>query len=201
MDDNEKEQGGFISSVSCEVHVPLSWSNEADAPKPGEALYTQNTQRLHAIEALEANSLKKPDPNSVTDIELHHLETKLNLALELLGTLLEETRPRPAPASLLLDAMTASWSATEPPVTGERGRLSLYLHPLLAQPIIIPGQIISVATVQDTGPARVCCEFDPMPDDMADALAAYVFRGHRRAVAQKRLQPDSENADSNPTPD
>ncbi len=159
----------------------------------------QNVQRLHAIEALEAGSTRKPDPASGTDVELQRLETKLNLALDLLGTLLEQAVPRPEPESVELSSESACWIMQTPPALHSRGRLALYLHPLLAQPVILPGEIVETFPQEDGKGHKVKFDFDPMPDDTTDAFVAFVFRGHRRAIAEQRLQPRPENTDNNPS--
>lgn len=198
MDKPSENLAEHGSGVSCTVHIPLSWSELHDAPRPGETLHLQNLQRLHAIEALESNSSRK-DNDSPTEIELQRLDTKLNLALDLLGTLLEQNVPRPDGISVTLTADSAQWTMSEPPALHSRGRLALYLHPLLAQPVSLPGEIVAVEADGDV--YQVTCNFDPMPDDSSDAFVAYVFRGHRRAIAEQRLQATTENADSTTTED
>ncbi len=191
---NTEQQKG----VSCHTHIPLSWSSSKKAPVPGETLHLQNLQRLHAIEALEASGLRRADPDNGVEVEMQRLETKLNLALDLLGTLLEQAVPRPESCEVDLDTKSASWTTYKAPKINSRGRLALYLHPLLAQPVIFPGVIASVEPVSTGDGYQIKCDFDPMPDDINDAYVAFVFRGHRRAVAELRLQPVSDNTDNTP---
>ncbi|MGB1579975.1 MAG: PilZ domain-containing protein [Nevskiales bacterium] len=177
------------AAVSCTLFVPLAWHSDGHAPRPGEDLHQRNLQCLHYIEALETHSHRKSESPSEIELEIHRMESKLNLALDLLASLLAQTQARPAASSVELSAAYAQWLPT-PDIQGEqRGRLHLHLHPLLATPVELPGTL-SLQPADNPQGLIARCQFDPMPDDLNDALLAFVFRGHRRAVAEKRLQSD-----------
>ena len=190
MDTKQSHTGPSENSetaVSCTLFVPVAWHSQGHAPRPGEDLHQRNLQCLQYIEALEAHSHRKSESPSEIELEIQRMESKLNLALDLLASLVAQTLARPAANSIELAASHARWSPDLPVDGEERGRLHLHLHPLLATPVELPGTL----SMLDSGDRRVMtahCQFDPMPDDLNDALLAFVFRGHRRAVAEKRLQ-------------
>ncbi|GEM_PF-1671612 len=182
-DDNHTQ----TSQVSCELLIPMAWNTDYGAARPGEALHMQNIQRLQAIEALESSGHKKTEQPTGPEAEIQRLESKLNLALDLLATLVEQAHPRPLPHTVQLAGSWARWTSLDAVEHDSHGRLALYLHPLLAQPVILPARMQCEPQPHAPDEYRLHCHFDPMPDDVADALLAYVFRGHRRAVAEKRL--------------
>lgn len=173
------------TQVSCRLWLPFSWQADLPAPQPGDDLHQRNLQSLHYIEALENHGHKKSESPTETELEIQRLESKLNLALDLLGSLVNQSQERPSPANIELSVSAARWTREKPIKDEQRGRLALYLHPLLANPITLPGLCYGSEAATDF---NVHCQFDPLPDDLADALLAFVFRGHRRAIAEKRLQ-------------
>lgn len=152
-------------------------------------MHLQNLQRLQSITALESQPAQQPsDPPTPAEAELQRLETKLNLALDLLSTLLNQSLPRPVDSCVLLDAQQVQWLNPKAIPPGTRGRIGLYLHPLLAHPVLLPGEITACGPQDDNGLQEIRCRFDPMPDDLSDALLGYIFRGHRRAVAEQKIK-------------
>jgi hypothetical protein len=148
-------------------------------------LAERNLQVLQAWDAMEEHgpvAVEKPDENSPYAADLMRLERKMNLLLDLVGQILAANRPRPAPASVRLNALGAVWRATPPlPEAGAQGVLEVYLHDCLAQPLRLPGRVTNV-----TPDGNVKARFIPLGETVADLIEKMAFRRHRRQIAGTR---------------
>lgn len=177
--------------LTCQLQIPLAWLPEIAAPTPFEPLHQANLAKLNNIEALET-SIRTPGPAD-TDSELRsdvqRIERKLDVLLHLFAGLMTQQNRCAETALVTLGIDQVIWhSPTLLPVG--TGRLALYLHPCLTEPVYLPAQIS-----QDRG--LVTCQLDPLPDALADAWAAYIFRRHRKEIAQARHPASTSERRSN----
>ncbi len=147
----------------------------------------RNLQVLQAWEAMDEHGplVEKADENTPYAADLMRLERKINLLLDLVGQILANNRPRPAPSAVRFNALGAAWRGAAPlPEAGAQGVLEVYLHECLAQPVRLPGRITSV-----TPDGVVKARFVPLGEPVADLIEKLAFRRHRRQIAGSRTRP------------
>jgi len=123
----------------------------------------------------EPAPLPEDDPQLAA--HLQRLDHKLDLLLGLVGQWLTRELTVPAPQPVRLGVRGVLWQAALPPGPG---RVSLYLRPTLPVALQLPALLSALPHGQ------VLAEFQGLDPQLADALERYIFRQHRRAVAQAR---------------
>jgi hypothetical protein len=108
---------------------------------------------------------------------LHRLDQKLDLLLNLTGQWLKRELALPAPQPLRRGLRGVVWQATLP---AGPGRISVYLHGGLPTALELPAQLLPL------GDGSVLAEFHGLDSAVTDGLERYIFRCHRRSVAQAR---------------
>ena len=148
---------------------------------PGELEAIDANRRASALLGLLGGLDELPPVDDSPQLAAHvqRLDQKLDLALELLGRLVAREQALPAPVPVQLSARAVMWRAEPPPAAGS-GWVALYLLPHLPKPLELP----AVLHVLDDG--AVVAEFQGLEPAVSEALERFVFRCHRRAVAQAR---------------
>ena len=70
------------------------------------------------------------------------------------------------------------------PDVGDSGVLSLYLHPAIPMPLLLPGHMVD--SIEDDAGQWLRFEPAALSEAESDALARHVFRHHRRGIAAAR---------------
>ena len=166
---------------------PVSWQSLATAPSLATiaTLTDRNLKALQVCAATELHSAADAvDEKLPFAIELHRLDTKLNLVMDVLGQLLAASVAMPPATVTRFNALGACWqNLGEKPVVGSQGLLKIYLQECLAQPLTFVAHITSVG---DDGLVRA--QFTPPGEATADLIEKLAFRRHRRQVAGVRQQ-------------
>lgn len=118
-----------------------------------------------------------PDDEPQLSAQLQRLDQKLDLLLGLVGQWLTRELTVPAPQPVRLGVRGAVWQASLPPGPG---CLTLYLRPALPLALQLPARLQALAD------GTVLAEFQALDPSVVEALERYIFRQHRRAVAQAR---------------
>lgn len=118
-----------------------------------------------------------PDDEPQISAQLQRLDQKLDLLLGLVGQWLARDLAVPAPQPVRLGVRGALWQASLPPGPG---CLTLYLRPALPVALQLPARLQALAD------GNLLAEFQGLDPSVMDALERYIFRQHRRAVAQAR---------------
>src|ERR1700743_3462317 len=142
----------------------------------------RNIRLLQAWDAMEEHGPVEKVEDSPYAAELLRLDLKVNLLLDLVGTLLRDNRPRPSPSPIRFIALGAVWRAAGPlPEAGAQGVAEIYLRDCLAEPLRLPGRITNV-----TPDGHIKIKFLPLSEAAADLIEKLAFRRHRRPVAGSR---------------
>lgn len=160
------------ASLIVECELPFAW--EAGTANP--ALRQGSLLLLKVVNQLEGTPRETEQ-----DRHQERLETKLDLLLHWLGTLLFAAAAPLGPTPLRLDALGVEWPVEEGSamVAGEC-ILALELYPALAAPVRL------AANAAQVRPGWWRAEFELMDEDLADQWTQWLFRRHRRAIQTER---------------
>jgi hypothetical protein len=170
--------------VFCDDELGLTWSPVAELPAE-PVLLRQNQRNENILRAL--SMLEEHDEMHVEDAEraeLHRLEGKLNLAIELLAELLRDRSAALTPTSMRFNARGLCWNANDAPQVG--ALLLTQWYPLPAWPVSLQLHARVASVVAGDGHHRICARLEGLSAVVGDWLEKLVFRRHRRAIAQQR---------------
>lgn len=172
--------------LAIEDELPFAWRSSSQPLSPSVLNHQadDNARLLQVCLALDDQSSadkKAEDPAQAA--ELARLDMKMNLLLDMMGRLLQQNQPRPAPAKIRFNARGALWrtaGSSTPVKIGEVGMLEVYLHHCLSDPLRLSGRVHRV----DATSTEV--RFDKTPEAVANLMDKITFRRHRRKVADVR---------------
>jgi len=174
----------FPTGVHFQAELPVAWE-----PLPGPS--TAQVSGSQANEELLGNLLILDE--AVADAEedapqehWRRVEAKLDLMLSLLGEMLAGQRGLPAPRPVYLggEVLCIDGISDQPlPAVGDWLRVQLYLLPSIPRPLVVAVEVLPSKT-----PKRLLLRLTGLPETTRDLLERFVFRQHRRAIAQARSQ-------------
>ena len=175
----------LFDEMAFEDLLPLEWrvadghGESERAPQHAE----RNIKVLQVCLAAEAQSAVEVfDDKNPLALDLHRIEAKLNMVLEVLGHLTASARSLGEPKRIRFNALGAVWAVEGPlPVAGTRGELRIHLPECLALPLVFDATVIG--TAED---GRVRVQFASPGEAVADLIGKLAFRRHRRQVAGVR---------------
>ena len=181
---NIPEQDG----ISFEAILPLSWSPLA-RPVPAftldEWMHT-NIAILRALSTMEAVPTDKENELGTAAAKaIERLESKIDLSLTLLSSLLTQKINYPETVHTKLSAYGIEWINSNPPASGSEIEISLYLSHKIPQKLTFPAKVTH-AEVMPEG-QRTRAEFLDLNEEMKDWLERTVFRYHRRAIQSRHI--------------
>lgn len=165
--------------ITYQASLPLSWRHE---PAPSTSMLTawrySNISLLRGLATLEAASV---DREHETDTHLakalERLESKLDIALNMLAHVAMRNTEMPTPVPVTLGARSVEWLSDRPlPAAHEHVLVSLYLSPRLPEPLQLHAQVIFSA---DGRCVAALLDEDPEFDEW---MARTLFRYHRRGL-------------------
>lgn len=168
----------LAGSLSHAESLSVAWQATA-AMADGLELADINRRATALLGLL--GSLDEPAPLPEDDPQLaaylQRVDQKLDLLLGLVGQWLTRELTVPAPQPVRLGVRGVLWQAALAPGPGS---VSVYLRPGLPAALQLPARLHTLADGQ------VLAEFHGLDPQLTDALERYIFRQHRRAVAQAR---------------
>ena len=160
--------------------LPLSIELLTEAPREQELLQANegNETLLRSITALE----EKMDHDEDDELaqELKRQDMKLNLILDLIGTLLQQYQVIPQARDIQLTAASVRLNLVLNAQT-QYCRVQLYIEPSIPKPLTLFGRChpSSQAGMTDV-------IFEGLSQSVTDNLDKFIFRHHRRRIAQAR---------------
>jgi hypothetical protein len=169
------------SGVVYAGSLPLGVMLMSGAPHEHELLRANegNELLLRSVSALEEKI--DTDENDEIAQELRRQDMKLNLILDLLGTLLLQQQMIPEPRELQLSAAGLRTGVSPVPAPGQHCRLQLYIDPAIPKPLTLFGQCHASPQGGTTD-----ITFTGLSQTVTDHLDKFIFRHHRRRIAQAR---------------
>ena len=124
-----------------------------------------------------------PESTGVVGQELARLDLKVNLLLDLVGTLIYHTLDIPETSPVRVSSAGVAWRG-DVPAPGATIYLELYIQRGLPKPLCCYGEVVSTQEDYADGEARV--RFKGLSGAALSWLEKLIFRHHRREVAYQR---------------
>ena len=180
----------FFQGLYYESNISLVWQIVDGLPADNE-LVTINEDNSRFLKALAALSEGAPDAGEElpqTAAELQRLDLKLNLLLEIVGELLANQRTLPAPTKVRLGHTGIEWLSEDCPPSGAHVCIEVYLRSELPSPLKFHGVAVLTDAEAGSGSAsrRVQVRFAGLNPALQDDLEKFIFRRHRRSIAQRQ---------------
>lgn len=172
----------FEQRMVHEGSLHAAFQAEASTPDAGalQALAERNTHVLVAIALLEERPRAERDDAGPLAPELARLDGKLNLLIEIVNHLLLPAAALPPRQQLRFNGVGAELPLALLPPGATLGRLRLHLDACLALPLELACRVEAVR-----GDSAFLA-FDAFGDAVEEGLDRYVFRQHRRKLADVR---------------
>jgi hypothetical protein len=131
---------------------------------------------------------KLPEELAPLAQDLHRLESKLNLLIQLVARFAGADGKAPPAVAWRLHAHGLEWiSAEGGGKPGSFGQVELYLSRNLPQPLTLPGRVCP--PLRDPQGEWQRLAFEGLSEKVTEQLERHVFRHHRRSVAGQRAHP------------
>ncbi len=171
-------------SVAFQNSLPVSWTVVPDSSAVPQRWSTdaRNEELLSALLVLEEPAIE-PDDEASHEQWLR-LDAKLNMVLSLLSELVVQQNGLPSamPVNVSLGRLRIGPMIQAPiPEEGAIVLLDLYLSPQLPRSLKLSGRV-SVEGQKNVFTVHL----EPLSEPTQDLFERYIFRQHRRAIAQAR---------------
>ncbi|WP_169577463.1 PilZ domain-containing protein [Sinimarinibacterium sp. CAU 1509] len=169
--------------LSYRDRVPLEVTALSSIPAADELhqWHDADLRVLAAVATLDEAYARADAGGSGDDAEIDRLHQKIDLVLDLLATLVRGLRSHAAEVPVLLSKEGLAWPQSWLDLAvGSWVRVELELHPSAPQRLVWAAEVVAH---QD---GEVCAKFLTPPEALDAALERYVFRRHRRSVAEAR---------------
>ena len=181
-----------MSQPSCDTDIPTGVHFQAQLPVAWEPLPPGGAEQVSgdlANEELLGKLLILDEAVADTeeDAQQEHwrrVEAKLDLMLSLLGEMLAAQRGLPVsrPVCLGGEVLCIDGMTDQPlPEAGQPLQVQLYLMPSIPRPLVVAAEVLPTEV-----PHRLLLRLTGLPETTRELLERFVFRQHRRAVAQAR---------------
>lgn len=172
----------LFDEMAYEDVLPTRWTASVTPVSAAQSSHfaERNLKVLQVCAAAERQAAVDAfDEKNPYAADLHRLEVKVTMVLEVLGQLMAASDPRPAATPVRFNALGATWHESQGlPAAGTQGLLQIFLPECLAQPLTF---IATVLGVTEDGLVRA--QFTPPGEAVADLIGKLAFRRHRRQVA------------------
>lgn len=162
------------------IHLACTVSNGSWDERQQAEMRERN---LHILATLDALEERRGDIDEESPLlqELVRIDNKLNVLMDIVTRLLVPDSVLPPRVDIRMNAAGALLPSGLVPANGERISLRMHIDALRALPL-------EFAALRQAGPTpdTVFLAFEPMDDALREALERFVFRHHRRKVAEAR---------------
>lgn len=175
--------GGIV----CRLSVPMSWRPLNGQPTEDflESLERPNQRVLaRVVDAFDLAATELSEEEEAALAPLHH---KLNLLIEMIGRTCYGN-PADLPPSVRTDLglRELRWTAASGPAVGDWLTASLYIHPIVLEPVVLCGEVTAVEPADDGAGTRAVLRLCAMGSANAELLGRFVFLENRRNVSVER---------------
>lgn len=180
----EGEAEALGEQVFCDDELGLAWREVDDLPETLalNRINARNEAILRALAMLEEHDETRSDAGERA--EIHRLEGKLNLVLELLSELVRERQDASVVQPVRFNALGLCWDVAEPLRRDALLAIECFALPTWPVPLRLYARCASC--VQGDVSWRLCTRFEGATPGVSDWLEKLAFRRHRRAIALQR---------------
>ena len=147
-------------------------------------IHDANEKFLRRVSTLEEEPAKVVENDPELARELMRLESKIDMMLDMVGTVLARHLKLPKATPIRLTAQGISWESPKAPSVKSHVTIALYMLPNYPYPLTLQGVVMSVEKC--LGGRRTTVVFDAMSEMAQEWLEKTIFRQHRRKVALSR---------------
>lgn len=185
LDAASAERELFEHTVVCAEEFPIRFEPGAlDATRVAR-ISDHAEAVLRALAMIEDAAGEDADEPPGHNAGIARLDAKINLLLDLVGTLVRGNQA-PLPMSPLRWSRNgASLCQSGHWDVGQTGRLLIQPTAWLPQRLELPAELIAIAADQNPSAPTLWLRFDGIPASLKAALERHLFRLHRRAVARR----------------
>lgn len=171
-------------SVFCDDEIGLAWKPVERLPEELalNRISARNETMLRALAMLEEHDQIRSDEGERA--ELHRLEGKLDLAMEMLAELVSERHASVPTFPVRFNARGLCWECPEELPVGALMSIDCYAHPPWPLPLKLHARIVDVE--QRGSKWWICSRIEGLFGGAKEWLGKLVFRRHRRTVALQR---------------
>ncbi len=187
----------FEGFLSYQDRLAVHWQVLQNAPAEMEMLHANDSnESLLKVSGLFGEHVADTEEFADLVPEFARLDLKLNLVLEFLGMLLTQTSQLPGKRLVSLSprgVAIAGENGEEFPDSGSTVVLDLYIQPNLPKPLKIFGEVVDTRYADAAHIDEPCfvVRFSGINQVVEEWLEKFVFRHHRRLVAQQRKLPEN----------
>lgn len=163
--------------------LPASFT-EIDAIPGASTLAIINEKNEHTLRSslIPADTIDLDDHDELGQY-LKRQETKIDLLLDMVTELLTQQKRIPREQQIRLTAQGVEWTESEKNYASDTClEISIYLTPSVPRPLRFVGQLQRASALD-----RYVVRFVGVSQQVTDLMEKILFRHHRRAVAQQRL--------------
>lgn len=175
--------GGIV----CRLTVPMSWRPLNDRPTETylDSLERPNQRVLsRVVDAFDLAATEISEEEEPALAPLHH---KLNMLIEMIGrTCYGNPADFPPPVRVELGLRELCWVDARQPAIGDWLTTSLYIHPIVLEPLVLCGEVIASEAASTGDSSRNVLRLCAMSTANADLLGRFVFLENRRNVSLER---------------
>ncbi|HKR18993.1 MAG TPA: hypothetical protein VJS41_02515 [Stellaceae bacterium] len=187
-----------VGGIVCRLSVPMSWRPLNGQPTEDflESLERPNQRVLaRVVDAFDLAATELSEEEEAALAPLHH---KLNLLIEMIGrTCYGNPADLPPAVRAELGLRELRWTAANGPVAGDWLTASLYIHPIVLEPLVLCGQVAAaVEPAGDGAVSRTVLRLCAMGNANAELLGRFVFLENRRNVSVERGSSQERTAQS-----
>lgn len=170
--------------VFCDDELGLEWV-VLDAAPDGTTVTRTNARNETVLRTLAL--VEEHDETQSEDAEraeLHRLEAKLDLTLELLSDLVSMKRGHVPRRAVRFNSRGLCWQSETAPAVGSLLLVDCFVQPAWPIPLKLLARVRSSDAAG--GAHKVCTSLEQLDSGVRDWLEKLVFRRHRRAIARRR---------------
>lgn len=186
MNAGQAENSLFGDALCCVEYLPLQFQPQTFEEADIHHIVERAESLLRMIAHLDDPQIEDSEDRSKLDISIHRMEAKLQLSLEMLGTLIARTIAIPPARQIRWSRRGLSWEQETPVPENSTGFIELQLLPWL--PLLLKLSCRVLFCHKEDSVFRLWLDFEPLPVALESALERHLFRCHRRAVASSRFQ-------------
>lgn len=162
--------------------LPVSLQRVDNFPEDSELAHINDKNESFLRVSLSPLEPPELDEYDEISLELRRQDLKINLLLDMVGELLAQQNKLPEATALKLTAQSLECCINlgdfKP---GEKLTIALYISPPTPRALKLYGEVIEN---EDDGDACIAIKFFGINQSVQDWLEKFIFRNHRRIVAQ-----------------